>query len=120
VSTIKSVKAVCKSGTRNIPTAFEIFTSNNQTFVLKAKDSRHAEQWMQCLQIAVAHSHSGSPRGAAAALWDWSRISRTQLHTIAVAHTTWQLLHCGIDAVSVDQLHTLKVAAALWDWCSHQ
>ena len=70
VSTIKSVKAVCKSGTRNIPTAFEIFTSNNQTFVLKAKDSRHAEQWMQCLQIAVAHSHSGSHRGAAAALWD--------------------------------------------------
>ena len=71
VNTIKSIKAVCKSGTRNIPTAFEIFTSNNQSFVLKAKDGEHAELWMQCLQIAVAHSHGPSHHGIAAALWDW-------------------------------------------------
>jgi hypothetical protein len=37
---------------RDIPKAFEIFT-NDQNYVFKASDSKHAEQWVQCLQIAV-------------------------------------------------------------------
>ena len=40
---------------RDIPKAFEIFT-NDQTYVFKASDSKHAEQWVQCLQIAVARA----------------------------------------------------------------
>lgn len=54
VSKIQSVKAVRK-GLRDIPRAFEIFTGD-QTYVLKAKDQQNVEQWVQCLQIAVARS----------------------------------------------------------------
>jgi len=42
-------------GGRNIPKAFEIFTAD-KTFVLKAKDSSNAQEWVQCLTVAVAHS----------------------------------------------------------------
>ncbi|XP_076063241.1 ventricular zone expressed PH domain-containing protein melted isoform X2 [Oratosquilla oratoria] len=55
VHQIRSVKV--RRGRRHIPKAFEIFT-DNKTFKLKAKDSKNAEQWVQCLSIAVAHSHS--------------------------------------------------------------
>jgi hypothetical protein len=55
VSKIQSVKVV-KKGARQIPKAFEIFTNDQTKFVLKAKDGKNAEQWVQCLQIAVAHS----------------------------------------------------------------
>ena len=51
---IQSVKAIRK-GMRDLPKAFEIFT-DDQKYVFKAKDSHHAEQWVQCLQIAVARS----------------------------------------------------------------
>ena len=51
---IQSVKAV-KKGMRDIPKAFEIFTTD-QTYVFKVKDGKNAEQWVQCLQIAVARS----------------------------------------------------------------
>ena len=51
---IQSVKAVRK-GMRDIPKAFEIFTTD-QTYVFKVKDGKNAEQWVQCLQIAVARS----------------------------------------------------------------
>lgn len=54
VNKIQSVKAVRK-GMRDIPRAFEIFT-NDQTYVFKVKDGKNAEQWVQCLQIAVARS----------------------------------------------------------------
>ncbi|XP_015906317.1 protein melted [Parasteatoda tepidariorum] len=56
ISQIRSVRAISSRG-RNIPKAFEIFT-NEKTFVLKAKDSKNTEQWVQCLSIAMAHSHS--------------------------------------------------------------
>ena len=54
VCKIQSVKALRK-GMRDIPKAFEIFTAD-QTYVFKVKDGKNAEQWVQCLQIAVARS----------------------------------------------------------------
>uniref|UniRef100_T1ISD9 PH domain-containing protein n=1 Tax=Strigamia maritima TaxID=126957 RepID=T1ISD9_STRMM len=57
ISQIRSVKAINSRGPRSIPKAFEIFTTD-KTYVLKAKDSKNAEQWVQCLSIAVAHSHA--------------------------------------------------------------
>ncbi|ROT61232.1 Protein melted [Penaeus vannamei] len=56
VHQIRSVK-VNRGGSRHIPKAFEIFT-DNKSFVLKAKDSSNAEEWVRCLSIVVAHSHS--------------------------------------------------------------
>ncbi|CAI9720021.1 zone-expressed PH domain-containing homolog 1-like [Octopus vulgaris] len=59
VSKIQSVKALRK-GIRDIPKAFEIFTAD-QRYVLKAKDEQNVEQWVQCLQIAVARSQQKEP-----------------------------------------------------------
>ncbi|KAK9879888.1 hypothetical protein WA026_008388 [Henosepilachna vigintioctopunctata] len=55
VNQIRSVKV--SRGSRNIPKAFEIFTGN-QTLILKPKDGKNAEEWVQCLNIVVAHSHA--------------------------------------------------------------
>ena len=55
INQIRSVK-VGRPG-RSIPKAFEIFTSD-KTYVLKAKDGKNAEEWVQCLSIAVASSHA--------------------------------------------------------------
>ena len=44
-----------RKGVRDIPKAFEIFT-NDETYVFKAKDTKHAEQWIQCLNIAVVRT----------------------------------------------------------------
>lgn len=46
-----------RGGARNIPKAFEIFTGD-QTLILKPKDGKNAEEWVQCLSIALAHSHA--------------------------------------------------------------
>ncbi len=54
VGSIRSVK-VSKEGRRNIPKAFEIFTTD-KTYVLKAKDGSNAQEWVQCLLVARAHS----------------------------------------------------------------
>ena len=54
VGSIHSVK-VTKDGRRNIPKAFEIFT-NDRTFILKAKDSSNAQEWIRCLSVAKARS----------------------------------------------------------------
>ncbi|RWS31025.1 melted-like protein [Leptotrombidium deliense] len=56
VGEIRSVKAIGSTRGRNIPKAFEIFTNEDKTYVLKAKNSRNTEQWVQCLSIAMAHS----------------------------------------------------------------
>lgn len=56
ISKIQSVKAVRK-GMRHIPKAFEIFTTD-QSYVLKAKDGEKAEQWVQCLHMAVSKNQS--------------------------------------------------------------
>lgn len=55
VNQIRSVKV--SRGARNIPKAFEIFTGN-QSLILKPKDGKNAEEWVQCLSIVVAHSHA--------------------------------------------------------------
>ena len=59
INQIRSVK-VGRQG-RSIPKAFEIFTSD-KTYVLKAKDGKNAEEWVQCLSIAVASSHAFQAR----------------------------------------------------------
>lgn len=46
----------------SFPKAFEIFTSD-KTYVLKAKDGKNAEEWVQCLSIAVACKNSQFPGG---------------------------------------------------------
>jgi protein melted len=53
INQIRSVKV--SRGARNIPKAFEIFTGD-QTLILKPKDGKNAEEWVQCLSIVVAHS----------------------------------------------------------------
>ncbi len=58
VGSIRSVK-ISTEGRRNIPKAFEIFT-HDRTFVLKAKDGSNAQEWMQCLSVAKAHSQACS------------------------------------------------------------
>ncbi|PSN29327.1 Protein melted [Blattella germanica] len=55
VNQIRSVKV--SRGARNIPKAFEIFTGD-QSLILKPKGGKNAEEWVQCLSIVVAHSHS--------------------------------------------------------------
>nr|XP_002740547.1 PREDICTED: ventricular zone-expressed PH domain-containing protein homolog 1-like [Saccoglossus kowalevskii] len=50
---IQSVKTLRKRD-RSIPRAFEIFT-NERTYVLKPKDGQNAEQWVQCLTLAMRH-----------------------------------------------------------------
>ncbi|NWR86012.1 MELT protein, partial [Furnarius figulus] len=56
LSKVQSVKVVAKKRRdRSLPRAFEIFT-DSRTYVLKAKDERNAEQWLQCLNVAVAQA----------------------------------------------------------------
>ncbi|GBP78656.1 Protein melted [Eumeta japonica] len=62
---IRSVKV--SRGARNIPKAFEIFT-RDQTLILKPKDGKNAEEWVQCLSIAVAHSQARDPPAKANSL----------------------------------------------------
>lgn len=54
INQIRSVKV--SRGARNIPKAFEIFTGD-QTLILKPA-AGDAEEWAQCLSIAVAHSQA--------------------------------------------------------------
>ncbi|XP_053378457.1 protein melted-like [Mercenaria mercenaria] len=55
VREIQSVKAVRK-GIRDIPKAFEIFTSD-QNYVFKAKGQQNIEPWVQCIHLAVAKAN---------------------------------------------------------------
>uniref|UniRef100_A0A669BFF6 Ventricular zone expressed PH domain-containing 1 n=1 Tax=Oreochromis niloticus TaxID=8128 RepID=A0A669BFF6_ORENI len=50
----KSVVAK-KRRDRGLPRAFEIFT-DSKTYVLKAQDEKHAEEWLQCINVAVAQA----------------------------------------------------------------
>lgn len=58
VGEVRSVKAVGSSRGRMIPKAFEIFTNDDKTFLLKANNSRNTEQWVQCLSIAMASAQA--------------------------------------------------------------
>ncbi|XP_053807970.1 ventricular zone-expressed PH domain-containing protein homolog 1 isoform X1 [Vidua chalybeata] len=64
LSKVQSVKAVAKKRRdRSLPRAFEIFT-DSRTYVLKAKDEKKAEQWLQCLNVAVAQARERQSREA--------------------------------------------------------
>ncbi|CAB3405609.1 unnamed protein product [Caenorhabditis bovis] len=55
---IRSVRSLGrgKKSRKSLRKAFEIFTSDNTSIILKAKDEKNAEEWLHCLQIAVAHA----------------------------------------------------------------
>ncbi|XP_071422655.1 ventricular zone-expressed PH domain-containing protein homolog 1 [Pithys albifrons albifrons] len=58
LSKVQSVRVVTsgrKRRERSLPRAFELFTAG-RTIVLKARDERHAKQWLQCLSVAVAQA----------------------------------------------------------------
>ncbi|NWV44889.1 MELT protein, partial [Daphoenositta chrysoptera] len=56
LSKVQSVKVVAKKRRdRSLPRAFEIFT-DSRTYVFKAKDEKNAEEWLQCLNVAVAQA----------------------------------------------------------------
>ncbi|XP_057693990.1 ventricular zone-expressed PH domain-containing protein isoform X1 [Corythoichthys intestinalis] len=61
---VQSVKVVAKKRRdRGLPRAFEIFT-DNKTYVLKAQDEKHAEEWLQCINVAVAQVRERENREA--------------------------------------------------------
>ncbi|XP_061684091.1 ventricular zone-expressed PH domain-containing protein [Syngnathoides biaculeatus] len=61
---VQSVKVVAKKRRdRGLPRAFEIFT-DNKSYVLKAQDEKHAEEWLQCLNVAVAQARERENREA--------------------------------------------------------
>uniref|UniRef100_A0A1A8D285 Ventricular zone expressed PH domain protein n=1 Tax=Nothobranchius kadleci TaxID=1051664 RepID=A0A1A8D285_NOTKA len=56
LSKVQSVKVVAKKRRdRGLPRAFEIFT-DSKSYVLKAEDEKHAEEWLQCINVAVAQA----------------------------------------------------------------
>ena len=85
ISKIQSVKAV-RRGVRDIPKAFEIFTQD-QTYVFKAKDSKNTEQWLQCLQIAIARTHTRHLSPADHDVYAWDLKPKTIAINPTHAHT---------------------------------
>ncbi|NXA73944.1 MELT protein, partial [Thryothorus ludovicianus] len=64
LSKVQSVKVVArKRRDRSLPRAFEIFT-DSRSYVLKAKDEKNAEEWLQCLNVAVAQARERQSREA--------------------------------------------------------
>ncbi|KAM9801164.1 ventricular zone-expressed PH domain-containing protein [Neosynchiropus ocellatus] len=64
LSKVQSVKVVAKKRRdRSLPRAFEIFT-DDKTYVLKAEDEKHAEEWLQCINVAVAQARERENREA--------------------------------------------------------
>ncbi|NWU24771.1 MELT protein, partial [Dyaphorophyia castanea] len=64
LSKVQSVKVVGKKRRdRSLPRAFEIFT-DSRTYVFKAKDEKNAEEWLQCLNVAVAQARERQSREA--------------------------------------------------------
>ncbi|XP_064418289.1 ventricular zone-expressed PH domain-containing protein isoform X2 [Latimeria chalumnae] len=64
LSKVQSVKAVAKKRRdRGLPRAFEIFT-DSKTYVFKAKDEKNAEEWLQCINVAVAQAKERESREA--------------------------------------------------------
>uniref|UniRef100_A0A9L0K5H7 Ventricular zone expressed PH domain containing 1 n=1 Tax=Equus asinus TaxID=9793 RepID=A0A9L0K5H7_EQUAS len=62
LSKVQSVKVVArKRRDRSLPRAFEIFT-DNKTYVFKAKDEKNAEEWLQCINVAVAQAKERESR----------------------------------------------------------
>ncbi|XP_063163843.1 ventricular zone-expressed PH domain-containing protein homolog 1 [Candoia aspera] len=64
LSKVQSVKVVAKKRRdRSLLRAFEIFT-DNKTYVFKAKDEKNAEEWLQCINVAVAQAKERESREA--------------------------------------------------------
>lgn len=62
LSKVQSVKVVArKRRDRSLPRAFEIFT-DNKTYIFKAKDEKNAEEWLQCINVAVAQAKERESR----------------------------------------------------------
>lgn len=62
LSQVQSVKAVArKRRGRSLPRAFEIFT-DSKSYVFKAKDEKNAEEWLQCINVAVAQAKERESR----------------------------------------------------------
>lgn len=53
---VRSVRSINKgrNSRKSLPRAFEIFTEDEKSYVLKASDRNKAEEWFQVLQVAVA------------------------------------------------------------------
>ncbi|XP_054868164.1 ventricular zone-expressed PH domain-containing protein isoform X1 [Amphiprion ocellaris] len=72
LSKVQSVKVVAKKRRdRGLPRAFEIFT-DSKTYVLKAQDEKHAEEWLQCINVAVAQARERENREATTYLPPWT------------------------------------------------
>ncbi|XP_007427278.1 ventricular zone-expressed PH domain-containing protein homolog 1 [Python bivittatus] len=64
LSKVQSVKVVAKKRRdRSLPRAFEIF-ADNKTYIFKAKDEKNAEEWLQCINVAVAQAKERESREA--------------------------------------------------------
>ncbi|NWV85024.1 MELT protein, partial [Dasyornis broadbenti] len=64
LSKVQSVKVLPKKRRdRSLPRAFEIFT-DSRSYVFKAKDKKNAEEWLQCLNVAVAQARERQSREA--------------------------------------------------------
>ncbi|XP_066049748.1 ventricular zone-expressed PH domain-containing protein homolog 1 isoform X5 [Chamaea fasciata] len=64
LSKVQSVRVVGKKRRdRSLPRAFEIFT-DSRSYVFKAKDEKNAEEWLQCLNVAVAQARERQSREA--------------------------------------------------------
>ncbi|KPP61344.1 hypothetical protein Z043_120574 [Scleropages formosus] len=58
LSKVQSVKAVArKRRDCGLPRAFEIFTES-RSYVLKAQDEQRAQEWLQCINVAVAQAQA--------------------------------------------------------------
>ncbi|XP_015727697.1 ventricular zone-expressed PH domain-containing protein homolog 1 isoform X2 [Coturnix japonica] len=62
LSKVQSVKVVAKKRRdRSLPRAFEIFT-DSKSYVFKAKDEKSTEEWLQCINVAVAQAKERESR----------------------------------------------------------
>ncbi|XP_069069380.1 ventricular zone-expressed PH domain-containing protein homolog 1 isoform X2 [Pleurodeles waltl] len=56
LSKVQSVKVLVKKRRdHSLPRAFEIFT-DRKSYIFKAKDEKNAEEWLQCINVAVAQA----------------------------------------------------------------
>uniref|UniRef100_G1NDX6 Ventricular zone expressed PH domain containing 1 n=1 Tax=Meleagris gallopavo TaxID=9103 RepID=G1NDX6_MELGA len=64
LSKVQSVKVVAKKRRdRSLPRAFEIFT-DSKSYVFKAKDEKSTEEWLQCINVAIAQAKERESREA--------------------------------------------------------
>ncbi|CAJ0581354.1 unnamed protein product, partial [Mesorhabditis spiculigera] len=61
--TIRVVRSLSRGNKKrkSLRKAFEICTQENKSYVLKATDERKAEEWLQCLQVAIANARRDDP-----------------------------------------------------------